>query len=85
MQLIRLETETWYHLLSLYFLLPFLATTAVLLAFNWYPARVFVGDTFCYWAGMTIAVVAILGHFSKTLALFLLPQVGSPLACNCPP
>ncbi|KAK6029566.1 glycosyltransferase, group 4 family, partial [Ostertagia ostertagi] len=40
-----------------------------------YPARVFVGDTFCYWAGMTLAVVSILGHFSKTMILFLLPQV----------
>lgn len=34
----------------------------------------FVGDTFCYFAGMTFAVAAILGHYSKTLLLFLLPQ-----------
>lgn len=40
-----------------------------------YPARVFVGDTYCYWAGMTLAVAAILGHFSKTMILFLVPQV----------
>ncbi|VDO34565.1 unnamed protein product [Haemonchus placei] len=40
-----------------------------------YPARVFVGDTFCYWAGMTLAVVSILGRFSKTMILFLIPQV----------
>ncbi|VDM47168.1 unnamed protein product [Toxocara canis] len=40
-----------------------------------YPASVFVGDTFCYWAGMTLASTCILGHFSKTMALFLLPQV----------
>lgn len=74
-QLIRVETENWYHNLSLYFLLPFVATNAVLLYFNWYPARVFVGDTFCYWAGMTLASACILGHFSKTMALFLIPQV----------
>uniref|UniRef100_A0A915PUT0 UDP-N-acetylglucosamine--dolichyl-phosphate N-acetylglucosaminephosphotransferase n=1 Tax=Setaria digitata TaxID=48799 RepID=A0A915PUT0_9BILA len=37
--------------------------------------RVFVGDTFCYWAGMTLASACILGHFSKTMALFLVPQV----------
>jgi UDP-N-acetylglucosamine--dolichyl-phosphate N-acetylglucosaminephosphotransferase len=42
---------------------------------NRYPARAFVGDTYCYWAGMTLAVVAIIGHFSKTLLLFLIPQV----------
>ena len=31
----------------------------------------FVGDTFTYFAGMTIAVAGILGHFSETLLLFL--------------
>lgn len=35
----------------------------------------FVGDTFCYFAGMTFAVVGILGHFSKTLILFFMPQI----------
>ena len=42
---------------------------------NWYPSKVFVGDTFCYFAGMTFAVAAILGHNSKTLLLFFVPQV----------
>jgi UDP-N-acetylglucosamine--dolichyl-phosphate N-acetylglucosaminephosphotransferase len=40
-----------------------------------YPARAFPGDTFCYFSGMAFAVVAILGHFSKTLMLFFLPQI----------
>ena len=40
-----------------------------------YPSKVFVGDTFCYLSGMTFAVVGILGHFSKTLLLFFLPQI----------
>lgn len=40
-----------------------------------YPASVFVGDTFCYLSGMTFAVVGILGHFSKTLLLFFIPQI----------
>ena len=40
-----------------------------------YPSRVFVGDTLCYFAGMTFAVVAILGSFSKTMLLFFIPQV----------
>lgn len=35
----------------------------------------FVGDTFTYFAGMTIAVAGILGHYSETLLLFLLPQI----------
>ena len=53
----------------------FVAVSAALLKHNWYPASVFVGDTFCYFAGMTFAVVGILGHFSKTLLLFFLPQI----------
>jgi UDP-N-acetylglucosamine--dolichyl-phosphate N-acetylglucosaminephosphotransferase len=62
------------HLFSLYFLLPFIGVSLALLMHNWYPAKVFVGDTYCYFAGMVFAVVAILGHFSKTLMLLLLPQ-----------
>jgi len=62
------------HLFSLYFLVPFIGVSAALLVHNWYPARVFVGDTYCYFAGMVFVVVSVLGHFSKTLALLLLPQ-----------
>ncbi|CAO3661614.1 unnamed protein product [Umbelopsis vinacea] len=63
------------HLFSLYLMLPFIGVTAGLLWHNWYPSRVFVGDTYCYFAGMTFAVVGILGHFTKTLMLFFLPQI----------
>ncbi|KAK4175865.1 glycosyl transferase family 4-domain-containing protein [Triangularia setosa] len=63
------------HLFSLYFLLPFLGVSLALLWHNWYPARVFVGDTYCYFAGMVFVVVSILGHFSKTLILLLIPQI----------
>eukprot|EP00042_Codosiga_hollandica_P025326 m.111825 g.111825 ORF g.111825 m.111825 type:complete len:421 (+) comp51836_c0_seq1:2-1264(+) len=63
------------HELSIYLLLPFAGVTAALLYYNWFPSRVFVGDTFCYFAGMMFAVVAILCHFSKTVLLFMIPQV----------
>lgn len=63
------------HVFSLYFMVPFFFTTLGLLYHNWYPSQVFVGDTFCYFAGMTFAVVGILGHFSKTMLLFFMPQV----------
>ncbi|EDW75616.1 uncharacterized protein Dwil_GK23958 [Drosophila willistoni] len=63
------------HAFSIYFMLPFFATSLALWKFNRYPSQVFVGDTFCYFAGMTFAVVGILGHFSKTLLLFFLPQI----------
>uniref|UniRef100_A0A1B0FNY9 UDP-N-acetylglucosamine--dolichyl-phosphate N-acetylglucosaminephosphotransferase n=1 Tax=Glossina morsitans morsitans TaxID=37546 RepID=A0A1B0FNY9_GLOMM len=63
------------HKFSIYLMLPFLAVSLALWKFNKYPSQVFVGDTFCYFAGMTFAVVGILGHFSKTLILFFLPQI----------
>ncbi|XP_043936800.1 UDP-N-acetylglucosamine--dolichyl-phosphate N-acetylglucosaminephosphotransferase isoform X1 [Protopterus annectens] len=63
------------HIFSLYFMIPFFFTTLALFYHNWYPSAVFVGDTFCYFAGMTFAVVGILGHFSKTMLLFFIPQV----------
>jgi len=63
------------HLFSAMLMLSFVGVTVALLKHNWYPASVFVGDTFCYFAGMTFAVVGILGHFSKTLLLFFIPQV----------
>ena len=63
------------HLLSIYFLLPFIGVSAALLFHNWYPSKVFVGDTYCYFAGMVFAVVGILGHFSKTLLLLFIPQI----------
>ncbi|KAJ5112549.1 Glycosyl transferase family 4 [Penicillium argentinense] len=63
------------HLFSIYFLLPFIGVSAALLCHNWYPSKVFVGDTYCYFAGMVFAVVGILGHFSKTLLLLFVPQI----------
>jgi UDP-N-acetylglucosamine--dolichyl-phosphate N-acetylglucosaminephosphotransferase len=63
------------HLMTLYLLLPFIGVSTALYIFNRYPARVFVGDTYCYVAGMTFACVAIMAHFSKTLLLLLVPQI----------
>lgn len=65
------------HTFSLYLMLPFIATSLALWKYNKYPAQIFVGDTYCYFAGMTFAVVGILGHFSKTLLLFFLPQISN--------
>jgi len=63
------------HLFSIYLLLPFVGVSLALFKHNWYPAKVFVGDTYCYFSGMVFAVVGILGHFSKTLMLLFIPQV----------
>lgn len=63
------------HMLSAIFIIPFLGVSLGLFQYNFFPARVFVGDTYCYFSGMVFAVVGILGHFSKTLLLFLVPQI----------
>jgi len=63
------------HVFSLLLIAPFFAATVGLLKQNWYPSAVFVGDSYTYFAGMTLAVAGILGHFSETLLLFCLPQV----------
>jgi len=63
------------HWFSIMVLLPFLTSSLALLSTNWYPATTFVGDTYCYSAGVVFAVVGIHGHFSKTLLLFFLPQI----------
>ncbi|XP_017875671.1 UDP-N-acetylglucosamine--dolichyl-phosphate N-acetylglucosaminephosphotransferase [Ceratina calcarata] len=73
---IELSGDLWKaHQFSLYFMLPYIATSLALFKFNWYPAQVFVGDTFCYLSGMTFAVVGIIGHFSETILLFFIPQI----------
>ena len=63
------------HLFSMTLMIPFLTTSLALLKHNSYPSRVFVGDTYCYFAGMTFAVVGVLGHQSKTILLLFIPQL----------
>lgn len=82
------------HLRSLFIIVPFLSVSLALMRLNWFPSRVFVGDTYCYFAGMTFAVVSIVGHYSKTMVLFLMPQfvnflyscpqLFKPLGIPCP-
>ncbi|KAF4696520.1 UDP-N-acetylglucosamine--dolichyl-phosphate N-acetylglucosaminephosphotransferase [Perkinsus olseni] len=65
------QAATWppyeSHLMSLYLLLPFVGASFPLMVANMYPAVAFVGDTYCYLAGMTLAASGILGQCSKTL------------------
>jgi UDP-N-acetylglucosamine--dolichyl-phosphate N-acetylglucosaminephosphotransferase len=72
---IRAKRMVQNHLFAAMLMMSFVGVTLALTKHNWYPASVFVGDTFCYFAGMTFAVVGILGHFSKTLLLFFIPQI----------
>lgn len=63
------------HSFSLYLVLPFVGASIALLRYNWWPAKGFVGDTYCYLAGMVFAVVGILGHFTKTMLALFVPQI----------
>lgn len=63
------------HLFSLMLMLPFVSTSFALLQHNFYPAKVFVGDIYPYYAGMALATAAILGHFAKSFILLMVPQV----------
>lgn len=69
------KTSMESHIFSSSLLIPFLGVSLPLFKYNYYPAQVFVGDTYCYFAGMVFAVVGIQGHFSKTLMLFFIPQI----------
>ncbi|VWU50660.1 UDP-N-acetylglucosamine--dolichyl-phosphate N-acetylglucosaminephosphotransferase, putative [Hepatocystis sp. ex Piliocolobus tephrosceles] len=63
------------HFLSIIFILPFIAINLPTFSYNCYPSKGFVGNTLSYFCGIFLAVVSIFGHFSKTLILFLIPQL----------
>lgn len=46
-----------------------------LLFFNWYPARVFPGDSVTYAIGGMIAIMAILGNFERIALFFFIPVI----------
>ena len=71
------EVDGAKYIFATTLIMPFLGSTLGLLWHNWFPSRVFVGDTYCYFAGMTFAVVGIHGHLSKPLWLFFLPQLAN--------
>ncbi|WRT63858.1 uncharacterized protein IL334_000783 [Kwoniella shivajii] len=71
------------HLMSFYFMAPLSGVCLGFLWHNWYPAKAFPGDTFCYFTGMAFSAVAIQGHFSKTLILFFIPQIFN-FILSCP-
>ena len=65
------------HRFSMVLIIPFLGVSLALFKWNKWPASVFVGDTYCYFAGMVFAVVGIQGHFAKTMLLLFLPQIAN--------
>lgn len=70
-----LATAKHAHIFSSTLIIQLFGCSLALYNYNKFPAQVFVGDTFCYFAGMVFGVCGILGHFSKTVLLFFLPQI----------
>src|SRR3989344_395604 len=62
---------------------PWLSFVALIMAssllaflfFNFYPARVFPGDTLTYTVGGLIAIIAILGNFERLAVFFFIPYI----------
>lgn len=47
---------------SAYILIAFLGTALALMKHNAYPSKIFIGDTFCYFAGAVLALAALFGN-----------------------
>ena len=58
-------------------LTSYIAVCVGLLVHNWYPASVFVGDSWCYMSGMFFVAYAM--HNTETLAIIMLPQICNTL------
>jgi len=65
----------WISGLGWLALLSFCMTSALLafLVFNWYPAKVFPGDTLTYSVGALIGIVAIMGNMEKIAIILFIP------------
>ncbi|AFZ80501.1 N-acetylglucosamine-1-phosphate, putative [Theileria equi strain WA] len=63
------------HRFSFYLTLPFIAINISLLCYNWYPAVLFVGNTYSLFAGTYFSVISILGNFSKIMPFIFIPQL----------
>jgi len=66
---------------GLYFVVPcifgYICVCSVLFYFNWFPASIFVGDSWCYLSGAFF--VAVAQHETEMLAIMMLPQIVNTL------
>ena len=52
-----------------------IAALAAFLLYNFYPARVFPGDSLTYSVGGMIAAISILGNFERVAMFFFIPYI----------
>ncbi|KPA81465.1 putative UDP-N-acetylglucosamine-dolichyl-phosphate N-acetylglucosaminephosphotransferase [Leptomonas pyrrhocoris] len=69
------EMTSDHQIRALLLLGPFIGVSLAIWRYNRFPARIFVGDSYTYFAGTVLAVAGITGVYSKTLLLFFVPQV----------
>jgi UDP-N-acetylglucosamine--dolichyl-phosphate N-acetylglucosaminephosphotransferase len=56
-------------------LLSFAASLFAYLAFNWYPSKIWPGDSLTHMIGVVLAVAAIIGNMEKATVIVLLPFI----------
>ncbi|EAN90658.1 UDP-N-acetylglucosamine--dolichyl-phosphate n- acetylglucosaminephosphotransferase, putative [Trypanosoma cruzi] len=74
----KIETDgggSMHELMAIALLAPFIGVSIALWHYNQYPARIFVGDSYTYFAGTVLAVAGVTGQYGKTLMLFFIPQL----------
>ncbi len=73
--IIKNPDKTENNIDSIIILVLFLSCILPLFYYNSYPSECFIGDTYCYFAGITLACAAIIGKFAITALLFFIPQI----------
>lgn len=63
--------NSWLSIIALCMIAALLA----FLFYNFYPARVFPGDSLTYAVGGLVAIISILGNFEKVAAFFFIPYI----------
>ncbi|XP_954592.1 udp-N-acetylglucosamine--dolichyl-phosphate n-acetylglucosaminephosphotransferase, putative [Theileria annulata] len=59
----------------LYLTMPFIAINIALICFNWYPAKLFVGNVYALFSGTFFAVVLIMSNMYELTPFLFLPQL----------
>lgn len=70
-----LTGNSWLSIIAL----CMVASLFAFLIFNFYPAKVFPGDSLTYAIGGLIAAMAILGNFEKIAVFFFLPYIAETI------
>jgi UDP-N-acetylglucosamine--dolichyl-phosphate N-acetylglucosaminephosphotransferase len=61
-----LSGDSFKYEYSSFMLTVFLGCSLAIMKYNAYPSQVFVGDTYCYFAGIVLALSAVFGTSAIT-------------------